>query len=172
MEEKKKCTRRGCLKDFTDAENSETACQYHPGKPKFHDTKKGWDCCNKLAYDWDEFQKIPGCCTGTHTNIKEDVTFWQSQTVNNAKAGIEKTPNQPVAAPRSIDQFNKEQDEKKKVAEGSQPVIEKKPFITPGGKHKCINKGCNKEYDPAENAEGICKYHPGAPVGLAHLDLS
>ncbi len=45
----KKCTRKGCLKPYTEEENEEGSCVYHPGKPIFHDTKKGWDCCNKLA---------------------------------------------------------------------------------------------------------------------------
>lgn len=170
-DEKKKCTRRGCLKEYTDGSNCETACQYHPGKPIFHDTKKGWDCCNKLAYDWDEFQKIPGCQTGAHTNIKEDVAFWKSQTVNNAQKGIEKPSNQPVAVPKSIDQFNKEQDEKKKATTPAEAIPEKKPVVLADGKHKCINKGCNKEYNPEENTEESCKYHPGAPVDSRYQDL-
>ena len=35
----------------------------------FHDTKKGWTCCNTVVYDWDEFQKIPACSHGAHTEI-------------------------------------------------------------------------------------------------------
>jgi len=38
----------------------------------------------------------------------------------------------------------------------------KKVFITPSGKNKCINKGCNKEFDP--NIEEECKYHSGEPI--------
>ena len=29
---------------------------------------------------------------------------------------------------------------------------------------RCTNKGCLKEYDEADNAEGSCQYHPGGPV--------
>ena len=45
----KKCKRRGCLKEYIESENPEGCCTYHPGKPMFHDTKKGWDCCKKTA---------------------------------------------------------------------------------------------------------------------------
>lgn len=57
-EELKKCRRGGCNKKFLESENTATSCNFHPGKPLFHDTKKGWTCCNKVAYDWDEFAKI------------------------------------------------------------------------------------------------------------------
>lgn len=39
-----KCKRNGCKKAYE--ENNPTACHYHPGKPIFHDLKKGWTCCN------------------------------------------------------------------------------------------------------------------------------
>ncbi|WVW80147.1 hypothetical protein I302_102123 [Kwoniella bestiolae CBS 10118] len=29
---------------------------------------------------------------------------------------------------------------------------------------RCANKGCQKEFDEADNAEGSCSYHPGGPV--------
>jgi hypothetical protein len=50
-----KCERHGCKKKFDPKNNSATSCQYHPGKPLFHDLKKGWTCCNVIVYDWDEF---------------------------------------------------------------------------------------------------------------------
>lgn len=49
----KKCKRHGCRQQYQDSENTDTSCNYHPGKPIFHDTKKGWTCCNKIVYDWD-----------------------------------------------------------------------------------------------------------------------
>lgn len=38
-----------------ESENGPEACNYHSGKPLFHDLKKGWTCCNMIVYDWDEF---------------------------------------------------------------------------------------------------------------------
>ena len=67
-----KCERNGCKKKFLANENGPEACHYHPGKPIFHDLKKGWTCCNKIVYDWDEFQAIPTCAVGEHDNTKSD----------------------------------------------------------------------------------------------------
>lgn len=76
MEEHKKCKRNGCKKQFKESENTSDACKFHPGKPLFHDLKKGWTCCNVessfylkfkkqvIVYDWDEFEKIPTCAVG------------------------------------------------------------------------------------------------------------
>mmetsp|Transcript_15948 Transcript_15948/g.30081 ORF Transcript_15948/g.30081 Transcript_15948/m.30081 type:complete len:322 (+) Transcript_15948:146-1111(+) len=48
-------------------------CCYHASPPVFHETAKFWSCCpQKKAYDWDEFQAIPGCQTGICTNVKEE----------------------------------------------------------------------------------------------------
>lgn len=48
-------------------ENGEEACKYHKGAPVFHDLKKYWSCCGKETHDWDEFMKLPTCCTGWHS---------------------------------------------------------------------------------------------------------
>jgi hypothetical protein len=66
-----KCKRNGCKKPYNENENNDQACKYHPGKPIFHDLKKGWTCCNKIVYDWDDFQKIAPCAVGRHTNVDE-----------------------------------------------------------------------------------------------------
>ncbi len=66
MEETQKtCKNNGCRKKYLESENYEKACLHHPGKPIFHDTKKGWTCCNKIVYDWDDFQKLPHCAEGS-----------------------------------------------------------------------------------------------------------
>ena len=58
QETQKKCTHLGYGKLYYEKDNIEGACHYHDGKPMFHDTKKGWTCCNEVAYDWDELQKL------------------------------------------------------------------------------------------------------------------
>ena len=80
---KKKCTRLGCLKEYDESENIEGSCQFHDGKPLFHDIKKGWTCCKQIVYDWDEFQKLKPCQVGKHTDEKKDVTFFKSQDLLN-----------------------------------------------------------------------------------------
>lgn len=66
----KKCRNKGCLKVYKEEDNREQACQYHDGKPIFHDLKKGWTCCNKIVYTWDEFQALVGCKIGKHSDQK------------------------------------------------------------------------------------------------------
>lgn len=38
MTQKQKCVRKGCGKEFTDADEK---CVYHPGPPVFHEGQKG-----------------------------------------------------------------------------------------------------------------------------------
>ena len=64
----KKCKRNGCNKTYTDAENDGTKCNFHKGPPMFHDLKKGWPCCDAVAFDWESFEKLKGCCTGAHSD--------------------------------------------------------------------------------------------------------
>ena len=72
---------------YKESENSGAACRFHSGKPIFHDLKKGWSCCQSVAYEWDEFEKIQGCCMGKmkftidfflgpHSDEKHDTEFW------------------------------------------------------------------------------------------------
>lgn len=66
------CTHFGCRKRFPKG-GPYPECQYHRLPPVFHETAKYWACCpTKKAYDWDDFQNIPGCQTGTCTEIKQD----------------------------------------------------------------------------------------------------
>lgn len=89
MENDKKCKRNGCKKPYKENENNEQACNYHPGKPIFHDLKKGWTCCNQIVYDWDDFQKLKTCAVGAHTDQEVDSSgeFYKSSTVSNAQKG-------------------------------------------------------------------------------------
>ena len=130
--------------------------------------KKGWTCCNVIVYDWDEFQAIATCAKGKHTDIKEEEAtdqsaFFKSNTVNNAANSIVKNEGQPENF-KTIDEFNKEQEAKEQIEKEKEAEKDKKPFITKSGLHKCINKGCNKEFNPEENTESSCNFHSGQPV--------
>lgn len=66
------CTRFGCRNRFPRG-GPYPDCTYHRLPPVFHETAKYWACCpNKKAYDWDDFQSIPGCQRGTCTEVKEE----------------------------------------------------------------------------------------------------
>ncbi len=125
-----KCLRPGCGKKYFEECNTDTSCYFHDGKPIFHDVKKGWTCCNKTVYDWDEFTKLAGCKNGKHCPIKQEAQFFKSNTVSNAQAGIERVVvnnNVPITAPtKSIEDYEKEQkakEEAKIKAEEEKPKI-------------------------------------------------
>ncbi|CAN4120047.1 unnamed protein product [Withania somnifera] len=60
------CKNKGCGKTFTEKENHDTACSYHPGPAIFHDRMRGWKCCDTHVKEFDEFMSIPPCTTGWH----------------------------------------------------------------------------------------------------------
>jgi len=58
------CSRFGCNIKFPRG-GPFPPCSYHTKPPVFHETAKFWSCCpHKKAYDWDQFQEIPGCMQG------------------------------------------------------------------------------------------------------------
>lgn len=112
MEKKgeKRCKRHGCLKHYDEVDNVEGACHFHPGQPIFHDLKKGWTCCNKIVYDWDDFQKLPTCATGKHTDNKEEALgFFKSNTVKIATDALdkEKQRKEQQVVIQDINKYNK-----------------------------------------------------------------
>ena len=66
------CTHFGCKNRFPPG-GPRPSCTYHKMPPVFHETVKFWSCCpTKKAYDWNDFEAIPGCCEGTCTDVKEE----------------------------------------------------------------------------------------------------
>jgi disease resistance protein len=60
------CGNFGCNQPYDPANNEEGGCLHHPSGPGFHDVRKFWTCCNRQAWDWDEFSKIEPCTRGVH----------------------------------------------------------------------------------------------------------
>lgn len=99
------CTRFGCKNRFPKG-GPYPKCRYHKSPPVFHETAKFWSCCpTKRAYDWEDFQNIPGCQTADEcTEVKENEgakQFWGGTDLRE-QAG-------EVAKLKSIDDFNKTQ---------------------------------------------------------------
>jgi hypothetical protein len=62
-----RCQRQGCGKIFNFSDRVEGACLYHKGSAVFHDAAKFWSCCpDKKFFEFDDFLKYPGCCSGYH----------------------------------------------------------------------------------------------------------
>ncbi|XP_024537285.1 cysteine and histidine-rich domain-containing protein RAR1 [Selaginella moellendorffii] len=68
LDAKRTCRNKGCGKAFTERENHETACSYHPGPAVFHDRSRGWACCDVHVKEFDEFLEIPPCSKGWHSS--------------------------------------------------------------------------------------------------------
>lgn len=68
------CKRFGCKKRFPRGGPYPKKCVYHRLPPVFHETAKYWACCpDKKAYDWNDFENIPGCMDAdVCTEVKED----------------------------------------------------------------------------------------------------
>merc|ERR1712166_322539 len=60
------CANLACQQKFSMLDNHDAACNYHPGPLIFHDCKKGYQCCNRTTYDFDDFLKLPTCASGPH----------------------------------------------------------------------------------------------------------
>ena len=68
-----RCQRKGCTAKNARDDEGPRACVHHKSPPFFHDLKKGWSCCpGKVAYDWEEFQAIPGCVRSRHWSGEGD----------------------------------------------------------------------------------------------------
>jgi len=109
------CTRFGCKNRFPKG-GPYPSCSYHKSPPVFHETAKFWSCCpHKKAYDWEDFQSIPGCQSGTCTDVKEEGKLFLGGSDLREQAG-------EAVKLKSIDDFNKSQ-----AAGGSEaaPVLDR-----------------------------------------------
>ena len=98
------CTRFGCNNRFPKG-GPYPKCVYHKSPPVFHETAKYWACCpNKKAYDWDDFQSIPGCETCDKcTEIKEN----NDQKLFLGGTDLREQMSDDGPKLKSIDDFNK-----------------------------------------------------------------
>jgi hypothetical protein len=109
------CTRFGCKNRFPRG-GPYPECHYHKSPPVFHETAKFWSCCpHKKAYDWEDFQAIPGCETGVCTDVKEEGKLFLGGSDLREQAA-------EAVKLKSIDDFNKSQ-----AAGGSEaaPVLDR-----------------------------------------------
>jgi len=144
------CKNLGCNKWFLEEANTNVACHYHKGAPVFHDLSKYWSCCDhKKALDWDEFQAIPACKVGRH-NAEQMVQLFK--------------PSEQVSAPCVAAPLTQEQIVASTAKPKPLPPKEDKPGPIVDGQANCRNQGCNTRFVVAENKDGACSYHSGAPI--------
>ncbi len=101
-EQLSRCVHFGCNQRFPRG-GPFPDCKYHSGPPVFHETAKFWSCCpNKKAFDWEEFQSLPACQSGTCTDVKDEGSEKQKQFLGGCD--IREKMNGPKL--RSIEDFN------------------------------------------------------------------
>ncbi|XP_003740773.1 cysteine and histidine-rich domain-containing protein 1 [Galendromus occidentalis] len=171
----KLCYNKGCGLKFNEQDDSEGACQHHPGAPVFHDAYKGWSCCNKKTTDFTEFLNIKGCTKGRHNPIKpveppkpkvddSDLPL-PEPAASKPKTSLTRPPvtQKMVRLPQTVgasltpllEKLRDVADIKKDDQEKTNGV----PYGTP-----CKNSACKATYCGEQTNEETCNYHEGFPV--------
>ncbi|CUG86824.1 zinc-binding protein, putative [Bodo saltans] len=156
------CTNFGCGKYFVPTDNAEGSCHHHAKGPVFHDTYKFWACCpEKKAMDWEEFENIPSCVTGTHSTQNAPITFKQEAVGAVALTDAQRTALEQGASTAVMYEGNaktgpREFEGAKHGQETAQQVVD--------GKATCRNFGCQQTFVVADNHAEACTYHCEGPV--------
>ncbi|KAJ3299349.1 hypothetical protein HK104_009201 [Borealophlyctis nickersoniae] len=161
------CTNKGCGKNFEDADNHDTACEYHSGAPVFHEGLKSWSCCTKKVVDFDDFLKIPGCTVGRHSTVSpaasppkptQDTPVAPTATSD----GVEVYGTSTSTPPTPVTAFTPK-------PASSEPEVKEETLHDPADASievgtKCRRKGCGKEYTGEESRSEECVFHSGSAV--------
>jgi len=153
------CGRNGCNKTFTEAENTDSSCQFHSSSALFHEGLKGWNCCTKRVVDFDEMMAIPGCSLGRHLP-KDPVAKAKPKVISTGGGTIEKEEfGAKTAAPV------RKPEPKREAPKPVVPVPEVPDpidaVIAPGT--SCTHGACTSTFKDDSSRTEICVYHPGVP---------
>eukprot|EP00842_Homolaphlyctis_polyrhiza_P003562 jgi/Hompol1/4206/HPOL_003538-RA len=176
-----KCLNRGCGQTF-EPDTTDT-CVYHSGAPVFHEGLKGWSCCSKRVTDFDEFLKIPGCTTGSHSSQVPESPAPASasrssgaqpavapETITSDNVEIYGTPA-PQKSAASAEEAMSSLSIKPSSSETAAPAITEQDLQDPAGAVVtpgtiCKRKSCGTAYidEVQSRVPDTCEYHPGMPV--------
>lgn len=174
------CYNKGCGQKYNPDDNSDTACQYHPGNPVFHDALKGWSCCCKRSTDFTQFLNFKGCSTGPHSNVKPPEPEKRENCETDKNEIIVVEAPRPVKAKISCQRPSETEPlQPLTVTVGSTLQMELDRLKIAGPENnadantdsqvatigtQCKNNTCKQSYrDPNTNEED-CWHHPGFPV--------
>lgn len=162
---KVRCKNYGCNQMFfEDANTDDHACSHHKGPPIFHDAAKYWSCCpDRKVYDWEDFQKLPGCATSCHSTVDPKVALGSSHAPDADPSSLPTPP-----ALKSISSYNDANPHGASAATEAVKLLstaERKSTRQADGTAKCKNKGCGKVFQfDTENNATACRHHAGQPV--------
>ncbi|KAJ2711514.1 hypothetical protein H4R19_003211 [Coemansia spiralis] len=156
------CTHNGCGQSFDAAANDALACQYHPGKPEFHEGLKGWTCCKPRVHSFDDFLELKGCQLGAHSSeprhkddpFKADLTKYDDVLPEPAPATTATTSAADTVVPVAT------------KAPAEEPLdYDPADAVVPVGA-ACKRSGCSATYasDAASRGPEQCVFHPGRAV--------
>ncbi|KAL5490257.1 hypothetical protein ACEPAI_5090 [Sanghuangporus weigelae] len=161
------CTRNGCKKEYSEEENVEGACTYHPGGPVFHEGLKSWSCCqdvNKPVLDFDEFMNIEGCQIGLHTTEASRPESQKTSTPATIRSS-EITEGKETFTTASL--LSTLPSNKPKAPAPPPAEEEDDPNIPVVPGTICRRKGCCVKFISDEESRGddaVCTYHPSSPI--------
>jgi hypothetical protein len=180
------CYNRGCQKSFTptkDPSKDDTACQYHPGLPYFHDAYKIWSCCQKKSHDFSTFLSIPGCQRGPHQPNKPDEPVPLRPVEQEEAAAPKPVVRQDIPKPPTPSLERPSIDApltkmKLIVASSLKTALEKlSPNTNTNADQKeeltndikpgtpCRHAACGMQYTTPDQVQAtICRFHPGVPI--------
>lgn len=173
------CYNKGCGQKYKLEDNTDDACEYHPGAPIFHDAYKGWSCCNKKSTDFTTFLNTKGCTKGRHNPEKpvepEKPRFDPS--TRDEVITVESRKTAPALPrpdfsfpmrrlPVTVTQSLKQALEKAKGQKDTANKDDKEEQNICGVKigENCKNNSCKMIYEGEHSNLDICKYHPGIPI--------
>ncbi|CAF0792129.1 unnamed protein product [Adineta ricciae] len=180
------CYNRGCQKNFTsvnDPSVDDTACQYHPGLPYFHDAYKIWSCCQKKSHDFNTFLSLPGCTRGPHQPNKPKEPVAPQSNEQPQVTTSKPVPRQEMPKPQTPDvqrppidaplipmkltvgaSLRTALDKLSNTAKTNTNEIEQiNDEIKPGT--PCKHAACGARYTTVEEEQATpCRFHPGVPI--------
>eukprot|EP01130_Rhizamoeba_saxonica_P008768 TRINITY_DN3547_c0_g1_i1.p1 TRINITY_DN3547_c0_g1~~TRINITY_DN3547_c0_g1_i1.p1 ORF type:complete len:400 (-),score=85.33 TRINITY_DN3547_c0_g1_i1:943-2142(-) len=173
-----RCGNNGCGKVYLEEENFDNSCQYHHGNALFHEGLKGWTCCKKRVFTFDEIFEIPGCTFGKHTREKPKIKKLAQQT---RTAGyqevtmVENDGNTEVYRPQNasstiadavvpkkkpVKEINNDLKDPSEIS--FPPADDPDVFIKLGT--ECTRFGCVRTFQGDFSRQEECWFHPGKPV--------
>eukprot|EP00056_Hartaetosiga_gracilis_P015332 m.241597 g.241597 ORF g.241597 m.241597 type:complete len:310 (-) comp23802_c0_seq1:100-1029(-) len=165
------CQHNGCGKEYTEEENTDNVCQFHPGTPIFHEGLKGWSCCKKRFCDFGEFLSHPGCAFGKHTDVKEENDVDANATLKElAQAPVDRLSLEQKQKDASMRDTTSKVDVPVSVTASSEKALAKlqakKSEATNELKvgQPCTRNACKGTYEGETSNEEDCVHHPGEPV--------
>jgi len=170
VETRLRCRNYGCNQFYNEEENTDSSCHHHTAPPIFHDTKKCWSCCmDRTSYDFESFQLLPTCFIGRHSTEVKSVTIAASP--NAARVSGDETSSSsssseaPTTVLRSIEKYNETNPTAATAAASAvKTITTRKSTRRADGTARCLRKGCQKEFNCAENCDDACVFHRGEPV--------